>query len=236
MSALKSVHVPHLVDMHVFHRNRLFLDCLASVLGTISSYRVTPVDSANYLSQAAAEPLQLGVALIDMQLPDRQAIELLACIKQRHPQAKCLVLVAQDDPDAIIDGVTAGAVGCVLEESSLQELCSAIDRVVQGETFCSPQLVNSMFQQLAQLSRDPVTTQLAADSALTRREHEILTLLAEGLSNQDIASQLSLSLYTVKNHVHNILEKLEADNRFHAIEHARRRRLLPRTRLTTKLS
>ena len=88
-----------------------------------------------------------------------------------------------------------------------------------------------MFQQLAELSRDSVTSQRADEVGLTPRERQVLGLMADRLTNQEIADELSLSLYTVKNHVHNILEKLQVDDRFDAIEHARKRKLLPKSRL-----
>jgi ATP/maltotriose-dependent transcriptional regulator MalT len=77
-------------------------------------------------------------------------------------------------------------------------------------------------------SRDSITSQRADDSNLTQRERQVLALMADRMSNQEIADELSLSLYTVKNHVHNILEKLQVDDRFDAIDHARRRRLIPK--------
>jgi DNA-binding NarL/FixJ family response regulator len=163
-----------------------------------------------------------------MQLPNEFATTLIRELTNSPAQVKVLVLVAVDDHESIVNCVAAGARGCVLEEASLEELRTAIERVVAGETFCSPQLVSSMFQQLMELSRDSITTERADDANLTQRERQILGLMADRMSNQEIADELSLSLYTIKNHVHNILEKLQVDDRFDAIEHARRRRLLPK--------
>jgi RNA polymerase sigma factor (sigma-70 family) len=165
-----------------------------------------------------------------MQLPYDAAVPLIQVLTGEGRKQKVLVLVAVDDHESIVNCVAAGAQGCVLEEASLEELKVAIERVVAGETFCSQQLVSSMFQQLAELSRDSITTQRAVDVNLTPRERQILQLMADKMTNQEIADELSLSLYTVKNHVHNILEKLQVDDRFDAIEHARQRRLLPRVR------
>jgi DNA-binding NarL/FixJ family response regulator len=216
-------------ELHIFHRNRLFRDCLYNVLRGV--YQVTAHDPSGTHDWTA--PLDAGhshIALVDMQLPESSAVPLIRELSQLAVPIKVLVLVAVDDHQSIVNCVAAGARGCVLEEASLEELRMAIDRVVAGETFCSPQLVSSMFQQLMELSRDSIATQRAEDVNLTPREREILQLMAERLTNQEIANELSLSLYTVKNHVHNILEKLQVDDRFDAIEHARRRRLIPRVR------
>jgi DNA-binding NarL/FixJ family response regulator len=214
------------IDLHIFHRNRLFRDCLLSVLRGV--YQVTSHDHLGPQRWTSLSSDRPHVALVDMQLPNEFASTLIRELTQSPAQVKVLVLVAVDDHESIVNCVGAGARGCVLEEASLEELRTAIERVVGGETFCSPQLVSSMFQQLMELSRDSITTQRADDSNLTQRERQILGLMAERMSNQEIADELSLSLYTIKNHVHNILEKLQVDDRFDAIEHARRRRLLPK--------
>ncbi len=220
------------IELHIFHRNRLFRDCLASVLSGVNYFHVTPHDHTQLENWDNLDASGTHVGLIDMQLPDGLAADLIRRLTQTMA-AKAVVLVASDDPDAIIRCVGAGASGCVLEEASLEELHVAIDRIVAGETFCSPQLVSSMFQQLAELSRDSVTNQRSGEVNLTPREKQILGLMSNRLTNQEIANELSLSLYTVKNHVHNILEKMQVDDRFDAIEHARSRRLLPRERMTS---
>jgi DNA-binding NarL/FixJ family response regulator len=131
--------------------------------------------------------------------------------------------------DDLIQGVAAGVRACLLEDSSLSELLKAIDTIAQGGTYCSDEIMLSLFEQLARLAKgnpagDHADMGDRADtSGLTRREDEILHFMSTGLSNKEIARKLSVSVYTVKNHVHNILEKLEVDNRFAAVEYARER-------------
>lgn len=218
------------IALHIFHRNRLFRDCLSTVFSDVPDFDATSQDHAGPQDWVGLDAVATHVALVDMQLPDDRAVPLIQQLVNHPARVKVLVLVANNEHEAIVNCVAAGASGCVLEEASLEELRSAIDRVVAGETFCSPQLVTSMFQQLAELSRDALTFERADEVKLTPRERQILQLLSDRLSNQEIADRLSLSLYTVKNHVHNILEKLQVDDRFDAIEHARMRRLIPRSR------
>jgi DNA-binding NarL/FixJ family response regulator len=219
------------VELHIFHRNRLFRDCLLNVLR--NHFHAQSHDHTGPQQWTSRVSSGTHVALVDMQLPEDFATQLIHDLTQAPAGVKVLVLVGVDDHETIVRCVSAGASGCVLEEASLDELRHAIDRVVVGETFCSPQLVHSMFQQLMELSRDSISSQREDEVPLTRREREILHLMSDRLTNQEIADELSLSLYTVKNHVHNILEKLQVDDRFAAIEHARRRRLLPKSRLAT---
>ncbi|HTN75498.1 MAG TPA: hypothetical protein VL096_09635, partial [Pirellulaceae bacterium] len=133
------------IDLHIFHRNRLFRDCLASVLSGVSYFHVTPHDHTQLERWDKLDSSGKHVGLIDMQLPDGIAVDLIRRLTTTMA-SKAVVLVAHDDPDAIIRCVAAGATGCVLEEASLEELRVAIDRIVAGETFCSPRLVSSMFQ------------------------------------------------------------------------------------------
>jgi RNA polymerase sigma factor (sigma-70 family) len=219
------------IALNIFHRNRLFRDCLATVLsGSKHNIDALSLDHDSQESWSQTPDGRAQVALVDMQLPNDAAVPLIQVLTGEGRKQKVLVLVAVDDHESIVNCVAAGAQGCVLEEASLEELKVAIERVVAGEAFCSQQLVSSMFQQLAELSPDSITTQRAVDVNLTPRERQILQLMADKMTNQEIADELSLSLYTVKNHVHNILEKLQVDDRFDAIEHARQRRLLPRVR------
>ena len=120
----------------------------------------------------------------------------------------------------VLECVEAGAHGFVLEESSLEDLRNAIDLVVAGQRFYSQSIVESMFDQLALFSRESRWRSRLKNVALTQRELEVLRWIAEGLSNKQVARKLSVSLYTVKNHVHNILEKLQVSDRFEAVEQA----------------
>jgi DNA-binding NarL/FixJ family response regulator len=131
-------------------------------------------------------------------------------------------------PEHFIQGVAAGVHACLLEESSLSELLKAVDAVAGGRTYCSDEIITSLFEQVARLAKGSPSGDRADSSGLTRREREILHFMATGLSNKEIAKRLCVSVYTVKNHVHNILEKLQVDNRFAAVEYARDRSWLSR--------
>ena len=216
------------ITLHLFLRNRILRDCLCNVWQDAYEIRAYDLDgSAGNLAQSVSGT---HVALVDMQLPGQMAPRLVRELTESTTRVNVLVLVANDDHEVMAQCVASGASGCLLEDASLDELKLSIDRLVSGEHVCSPQLVSAMFRQLVELSRDSIVAERAGEVNLTPRERQILQLMAERMSNQAIADSLSLSLYTVKNHVHNILEKLQVDDRFDAIEHARRRRLLPHPR------
>lgn len=213
------------ITLHLFLRNRILRDCLGSVWQ--GAYEIKAYDQAEIPPRLEGNESRAHVALVDVQLPGHTAPKLIRELTESPTRIKVLVLVANDDSEVMAQCIVSGASGCMLEDASLEELKLAIDRVVSGEHVCSPQLISAMFRQLAELSRESIVAERAGEVTLTPRERQILQLMSERMSNQAIADQLSLSLYTVKNHVHNILEKLQVDDRFDAIEHARRRRLLP---------
>ena len=218
------------IDLKILHRNRLFSECLVSVLSEGDRFQVSHVDHTGSDYLRAIEERPPDVVLIDLDLPEQLSVVLTGHIRERLPQAKIILLAHAkalqahgDAEDKLLECLAAGADGCVLEESSLRELQAAVEKVVAGDKFYSPEIVPSMCDRLVQAARGASWRQRVKSVDLTPRELEVVSLIAEDLSNKQIARRLSLSLYTVKNHVHNIVEKLQVDNRFKAVEYARQR-------------
>ena len=211
------------VHVSVSHPNRLFRECLVSVLSDVPQFEVSEVDHAagGYLELIEAQPPD--VLLVGLHLPGQKAVEFARHVRQNLTTTKVLLLARGNSEESLYECFGAGVHGCVLEESSLAGLQGAIEAVVRGETFCSPQLVYAMFQRLSETARRSRWQDCVQSLEVTPREMEIVHLIAERLSNKEIAKRLSLSLYTVKNHVHNIVEKLHVEDRFEAVEYARKR-------------
>ena len=204
----------------------LFRECLASMLYKIGQYHV--VHHTGDFEQALGKVEQScpDVLVIDLDEPGTTAVELVRGTRQHCPDVKIVILGTGAADNAILKCIEAGAGACVSKESSLQDLCGVIERVLAGEAIYSPQIAYSMFARLAELSRERARSERVEALELTPREMEILQLIAEGLSNRSIAEKLSLSVYTVKNHVHHILEKLHVHDRREAVEHAHARHWL----------
>lgn len=216
----------------VIHRHRLVRTSLVSAISQVRYLKAIEVDhSASNRFELLAKA-QLDAVLIDQNLRDGLAVELTQEIRHRLEGVKVLLLVPADGDHEVIEGVEAGAHGCLCNDSTLEELATAVETVFRGETYCSPQIVDLMMRQLAQLAREARSFERVDSTKLTEREFEILQLMAHGSSNKQIARELSLSLYTVKNHVHNILEKLEVSDRREAVAHAHRQQWLPTSRRT----
>lgn len=198
----------------------LFRECLASMLYKLGRFHVTHHTGDLRQALAKVQELRPDLLVIDLNEPGEGEIELVRGTRRDCPDVRIVVLGQCNAETEILRCIEAGAGACVSKESSLEELCGVLKRVLDGEAVYSPQIAYSMFARLAELSRERARSERIEALELTPREMEILQLIAEGLSNRAIAEQLSLSVYTVKNHVHHILDKLQVQDRREAVEHA----------------
>lgn len=142
--------------------------------------------------------LPLGVKVLVIDVPDRDE-DILYCIE------------------------AGGASGYLLQNASLKELEVNLAAIARGETVCSPRIAHLAFCRMSLFARQEERAGLSHGVALTRRESEVVRLIEEGLSNKEIATRLQVELSTVKNHVHNILDKLQLPNRYSVVKHAKER-------------
>lgn len=161
------------------------------------------------------------VVLMDLILPEMDGIAATREVKERHPQVEILALTSYVDAAKVTDALVAGAAGYVLKDVSPDELTRAIRVAAAGEIYLAPKAA----QFLAKNLRSPQPTTHPPD-LLTDRELELLCLLARGLSNQDIAAELTLSVKTVKTHISNIFQKLDLHSRTQAALYAIRHNLV----------
>jgi len=164
------------------------------------------------------------VVLMDIAMPGMGGLEATAEIRKRTPQSKVRVLAQYDDREYVYRFLKAGAAGYVLKKAAGTELVSAIRAVNQGGAFLSPSVAGSVITGFLH-GQEPEAVEDAYDK-LTEREKQVLIMVAEGMSNADIAHTLSLSIKTVMGHRANIMEKLGIHNRTELIRYAIRRRLI----------
>jgi DNA-binding NarL/FixJ family response regulator len=141
-------------------------------------------------------------------------------LKEVSPDLRVVVFALADDDVDIVVWAEAGVSGYVGRDGTVSDLTAAVEGAMRGEAFCSPKLAGLLFARVAQLSAGTVTAEGAG--GLTRREQEIMSLVEKGLSNKEIARQLAIGHATVKNHVHRILEKMQARGRGEAAARMRR--------------
>ena len=142
-------------------------------------------------------------------MPD--ALALPHAISAAQMRVKVVAFSVAETEDEVCECAEAGIAGYVPRNGSKEDLIAAVENAVRGEVLCSPRVAASLFRRLA--ARVQTTRLRPPEAALTSREQDIIALIDRGLSNKEIARQLKISLPTVKNHVHNILEKLQVRRR-----------------------
>jgi DNA-binding NarL/FixJ family response regulator len=166
------------------------------------------------------------VVLMDVRMPRRGGIDACTSIKDVVPSAKIIMLTISDEEADLYEAVRAGAMGYLLKEISIEEVASAIRAVNGGQSLISPSMASKLLTEFAAMSRRSEERQQLPTPRLTDREMEVLKLVARGLNNRDIAKELFISENTVKNHIRNILEKLQLHSRMEAVVYAVREKLL----------
>jgi DNA-binding NarL/FixJ family response regulator len=163
--------------------------------------------------------LRPDVILMDVRMPGMSGVDATAKILEAWPEARVIILTTFDRDDYVFQGVRAGAMGHLLKDAPADELIAAIRRVHVGESFIQPSIASRALRELVRPKDEP-------GEPLSERERDVLVLLAQGVSNKEIAARLYLSEGTVKNHVSNILAKIRAENRTQAALIARQRGLV----------
>ncbi len=175
---------------------------------------------------AKAEELLPDIVLMDVRMPKSSGIEACSAIKERVPSARVVMLTISDEEDDLFEAIRAGANGYLLKDVPGDEIAAGIRAVYNGQSLISPSMASKLLVEFAQISRREAEIPNAHAPKLTQREVEVLRLVARGMGNRDIGSQLFISENTVKNHVRNILEKLQLHSRMEAAMYAVRQNII----------
>ena len=196
---------------------RLYREGLAQVLGRESLFRLAGTASGSDEAMAQVEAYSPDLLLVDMALAE--SADLIRNIRAVAPDIKVVALSVAETERDVCACAEAGVSGYVARHASLADLVATLESAARGEALCSPRMAASLIRRVAALAR----TQPAGSGELrlTPREREILPLLDGGLANKEIATRLGIEVATVKNHVHNILDKLQVHRRGEAAALAR---------------
>jgi DNA-binding NarL/FixJ family response regulator len=217
-AALDSIRVLICDDHALFRRG------LVMVLESEDGIEVVAEAEDGEDAVAKAEDSAPDVILMDVRMPKMSGIEATRAIADAVPTAKILMLTVSDEEEDLYEAVKAGATGYLLKEISIEEVANAIRAVTTGQSLISPSMASKLLSEFNNLAKQAQQKVLAP--RLTDRELQVLKLVAQGLSNREVAEQLFISENTVKNHVRNILEKLHLHSRMEAVVYAVREKLL----------
>lgn len=211
-----------MIRLLVVHEVRVFGKVIAAALEQEPDFQVvgTATAEAAMLEKANA----CDVVLLCSSRPDGDVIALTRVLRKAEVRAKVLVMGLPQSEEVILQCIEAGVDGYVLQDDSMEELLKNIRAVYRGEALASPNVVAALMARVAHLAELHANMGLNPDAAklddLTPREREVLALIGDGASNQEISDHLTIELGTVKNHVHSVLQKLGVNNRWEATAYA----------------
>jgi DNA-binding NarL/FixJ family response regulator len=209
---------------------RLVRDGLAMLLGLLPDVEVAGTAANGEEAVALAARLQPDVVLMDLRMPRCDGVEATRQLREREPQIAVVVLTTYADDRSVLDALRAGARGYLTKDASADEIRQALQRVTSGHAAIDPVVQRHLVEAIA-VSAEPAARpdpdEPRLPDGLTPREAEVLALIAEGLSNTEIAERLVVTEATVKSHVNHLLTKTGCRDRAQAVSYAYRQGLAP---------
>jgi DNA-binding NarL/FixJ family response regulator len=199
---------------------RVVRDGLAMLLGLLPGVEVVGTASDGEQALAMAQELRPDVILMDLRMPRMDGVE--ATKRLRGSGIKVVVLTTYADDRSVIDALRAGAVGYLTKDASAEEIQQALERVASGQAALDPAVQHLLIEAIASSPSSGPASASTLPDGLTAREAEVLALIADGLSNGDIAARLVVSEATVKSHINHLLPKIGARDRAQAVAYAYR--------------
>jgi DNA-binding NarL/FixJ family response regulator len=198
--------------------NRLLREALARLLSKRGEFDVCGVSPC--VPEAASSLAMLGadVLILDSITAQLSDYALICEIVKQAPKVRVVLIDMNDDPEVFLECVRAGAVGYLLKDASAADVISAVRSVAQGQAICPSQLSMPLFRTVAQQWTSVPSSRIKLELGLTRRQQQLVPLIAQGLTNKEIASHLNLSEQTIKNHIHQILRRVGASDRLQVID------------------
>jgi DNA-binding NarL/FixJ family response regulator len=199
----------------------LFRAGLASVLASHQDIEVVAQASGGKMGIRLARELRPDVVLMDLRMPDVDGPAATHAILENKPSTRVLALTVASDEADVAAAIVAGACGYLLKDSPIDDVVEAVRAAARGVAWLAPRAAEALLDRIRRDYAEPqVASELELEQELSPRELEVLQLVARGLDNSEIAEELSISPRTAKNHVSNILSKLEVPNRIQAATYA----------------
>lgn len=201
--------------------NRLLRDGINTMLKKETDINVVATFGDGNVTPDKIRELKPKVVLLDLGLADQNSLDFVRSLKDENQDIKVIVMDLVPIQEDILRFVEAGVSGFILKDATIAEFTKTIRSVVGGEKVLPTILAGSLFSQIIDSSiKELGPSKVIQSVRMTKREREIVELIAEGLANKEIAYKLNLSIYTVKSHVHNILEKMALNTRVQIAIHS----------------
>lgn len=202
------------ISILIIEDNRLLRDGITSMINEQQDLKVIATISEREDSIAKILNLKPDIVLIDLGLRSQNSLEVVKSVKENSSDIKTIVMDLLPVENDILDFVKAGASGFILKNAMVNEFLKTIRTVASGEKVLPPHMTDSLFSQIVERAMNGSEhVDLKYAVRMTQREKQVIELIADGLTNKEIGQKLHLSPYTVKSHVHNILEKMALHTR-----------------------
>ena len=197
----------------IIEDNRVLRDGITAMLNGQADMRVVATIGSGNNVLLKASQTKPHVILMDVGLKDFKESSVVESIRKKMPEAKVIGMGFVPSQSDIVEFVEAGASGFILKDATVKEFLGTIRAVAKGTKVLPPSLTDSLFSHVVDLTLRKGKGKIANAVRMTKREREIIVLIADGLSNKEIAQRLNIATHTVKSHVHNIMEKLALHSR-----------------------
>jgi two-component system NarL family response regulator len=201
--------------------NRILRDGITALLDKEKDFTVTGLCDGGRDVVAMASNVKPHVVLLDLGLESQNSLEIVENLKKEFPGIKIIGMGLAPSQADIMEFVQAGADGFILKDATLEDVANTIRSVSAGRIVLPSSMTTSLFFQIAEHALLKGKRNLRGATRMTQREKEIIALISDGMSNKQIASNLNIATFTVKSHVHNILEKLELQSRLQIARYSR---------------
>jgi DNA-binding NarL/FixJ family response regulator len=207
-------------NVYVVAENRLLRETLVRLFRKRGDLSVVGDDSHSDSAPENNASAQSDLLLLDCLNPHHKSDDLICDVRESVPHIRVVLFGMDEDADVFLQAVRLGVNGYVLKSASSAELIEAVRAVAQGEAVCPPRFCKVLFQAISSETNQKAA--IAEQRAgmrleLTQRQRQLMSLVAMGLSNKEIASSLNLSEFTVKNHIYRVMKQLDAQNRHEAV-------------------
>lgn len=203
---MSKIKIAILEDEETIRNALITLLCVQSDIEIVATFET----GEEALEELSKKPVD--VLLFDINLPGMNGIETVGKLKAQHPQIQCMAITSYDDADNVFNALKSGATGYMLKNNQPEKLKEAIKEIYAGGSPMSSQIARKVVTEFASIKEDVIYS-----STLSRRENEILQLLAKGFRYKEISARLFISIETVRTHIRNIYEKLQVKTRDEAI-------------------
>lgn len=193
--------------------NRLLRDGIHAILKPHKDIFIIAASGDGKNTILKIKDLKPDVILLDLGLRSQNSLQVVEIVKKDFPEAKIIVMDLAPVQADILQFVKAGANGFILKDASLKDFLVTIRSVADGSTVLPTLLVDSLFSQIVDFAIKKGSPELKESVRMTKREREVIGLLSDGMSNKEIGQKIRISTYTVKSHIHNIMEKLALHTR-----------------------